>query len=274
MAKRSVTRAGLAEWKWSVVLELVEKSRLRRGRAAARQGGVREVAVADRVVSALVKVGHGNAKVYRVAVPCVDWWANYADQVAAWLSRRTDWLASLHAKVWDPGLLEFVEQTGLTLFPRETDVEAWISGVRCPCLDWEPLCVHVAALVCHMVDEVQKSPLAAFRYVGLDVDEVLERAKLLSSALAREVMGATPADDRERLELSLAWTKEEISCLQGEEPREPTVAPGHNSPGYDSPGYNSPGHHSPGYRSPGHKVMPVLNRAEWQSWKDVYMAWE
>jgi uncharacterized Zn finger protein len=269
MAKRSMTRAGLVELKWSIVLEQVEKSRLRRGKAAARQGGVREVAVSDRVVSALVKVGHGNAQGYRVAVPCVDWWANYADQVAAWLSRRTDWLASLYAKVWDPGLLEFVEQTGLTLFPRETDVEAWISGVRCPCLDWEPLCAHVAALVCHMVDEVQKTPLAAFRYVGLDVDKVLDRVKLLSSALAREVMGAAPADDGEQSELSLDWTNEEMVCLQGEEPREPTVAPGHNGPGS-----NSPGHDSPGHRFMGHKVMPVLNRVEWQSWKDVYMAWE
>jgi uncharacterized Zn finger protein len=249
MAKRNVTRRDLAEWKWSIVLQQVEKSRLRRGKAAARQGGVRDVVVSDRRVSAVVRAGNGNVKGYRVSVPCVDWWANYADQVAAWLSRRTDWLASLYAKVWDSDFLEFVDQAGLALFPRETAVESWVSGVRCACLDWEPLCVHVAALIWHMVGEIQETPLAAFKYVGLDVDQVLGRAKLLSSALAREVMGATPADDRVRLELGLAWTKEEISCFRAEEASEPRS-------------------------TSGHKVAPDLNRVEWQSWKEVYMAWE
>ncbi len=249
MAKRSVTRKCLAEWKWSIVLGQVEKGRLRRGKVAARQGGVREVVVSDRTISAVVQAGNGNAKGYRVSVPCVDWWVNYADQVAAWLSRRTDWLASLYAKVWDSDFLAFVDQTGLALFPRETAVESWISGVRCTCLDWEPLCVHVAALIWHMVGEIQETPLAAFKYVGLDVDKVLDRAKLLSSALAREVLSAALADDRVQLDLGLAWTKEEISCFQGEAPSEPRSASGH-------------------------KVMPELNRVDWQSWKEVYMAWE
>ncbi len=244
MAKRKVNKASMVESHWKVLFDKAESSRLRRAKVTAKQGVVKGVTVSDKVIVATVKLGRtGN---FRVQVPAVDWWATFLDEVAIWLSRRPDWLAALYAKTWNDEFLEFVTQAGLSLFPQPSTVDEWISGVRCTCSDREPLCPHVLTLVYHLVWEMQSNPLAAFTYVGLDVEKLLSSAKAHSVVAARALFGriTTPP----ALQVNLSWQQEEDICLgRAETETKPVLR---------------------------HRIAPEVLLNPWTTWKKTYMTWE
>lgn len=245
MAKRKVNRASFVESHWKVLLDKAESSRLRRAKVTAKQGVVKGVTVADKVIVATVKLGRSGS--FRVQVPTVDWWATFLDEVAIWLSRRPDWLAALYAKTWNDEYLEFVTQAGLSLFPQPSMVDEWISGVRCTCSDREPLCPHVLTLVYYLVWEMQRNPLAALRYVGLDVEKLLSSAKAHSVVAARALRGqmTTPVP---ALQVNLSWQQEEETCLLGASTETESVLR--------------------------HRIAPEVRLNAWTNWKKTHMRWE
>lgn len=248
MAKRKVERPLLIESKWKVLFDQVEKSRLRRGKTIAKQDGVRGVVVRGQSVIATVKMGNGSGgKGYRVKIPAVDWWASYAEDVAVWLSRRPDWLGALYANAWNSEFLEFIAKAGLTLFPKPSTVESWATETHCTCPDCEPLCAHVVALVYFVIGEFQSNPLDSLKYVGLDGEKILERAKLLNSVFVKSVaVGAVVKEPMETDELSFA--DEKRSCLPQAENDSTSVLR--------------------------HRIHPSIDTDEWNQWRKSHMAWK
>lgn len=180
MVRKKTIRSGFVETHWKPFLDRTSAAQLRRGKALAKQGSVQQITVRDGVVRARVKVTGGYTESPLVTLPCVSDWNPYIEQVATWLSRRPDWLAALFADVWEQQWLDFLDTTGLAIFPDETAAERMVSEASCSCSERDLPCQHMLALVFEMIRQMQATPLEVFRYAGLDINVVLQRAHRLA----------------------------------------------------------------------------------------------
>lgn len=175
MAGRSKSSAqSLVEGRWKPVFDLVEKSRLRRGKALAKQGGVKRLVARDGVVTTSVRGGGLNDS-FQVRFPTVDWLAPHLDAVAVWFARRPDWQAGLLAGEWDRELVAFLDENQVHLFPDEAIAKRIVGEMECGCFDVQAPCIHGVAAVCRMEFDMEADPLLVFSYAGIDADLLLDR---------------------------------------------------------------------------------------------------
>lgn len=166
------------EQMWKPMLDLIEKSRQRRGKTMAKQGEVAKVWYEQQRLFARVKSAGYGGGIYAVELPVQNHWEPYLDQVATWFARRPDWLATCLSGIWDETLLEFIRSSGLHLFPNELDSEKQKWEAKCSCQDWEPFCKHIAAVLYYVIGQIEQFPLQAFAYVGLSTQTLLDQIHL------------------------------------------------------------------------------------------------
>ncbi|MFD1673442.1 hypothetical protein [Alicyclobacillus fodiniaquatilis] len=169
-------RISVVEQAWKNILQQADKSRVRRGKQDARAGVVHDVHMRQGVIAATVKATGPERGNFQVVLPCLADYTAYANQVAKWLAHRPDWIAAHFSGEWDIDLIDFVNENGLTLFPDDSSWNKLQDQTKCTCSDWQPLCVHAFALLHHLLAEAQQHPLAIFRFVGLEVDWLLDQA--------------------------------------------------------------------------------------------------
>jgi uncharacterized Zn finger protein len=184
--RRRGARLGPVARRWEVLFERVDPTRLRRGRALARSGAVTRISVADGWMEARVRSAQGAARSYRVTMPCIGWWAPFAENIARWFVARTDWFAAWLAGEWPEDLLTFLDESGLSLFPGDDTANWWMNEVTCDCPDYGQPCKHAIAAVCQMVQEMEQDPPRALEFVGIPRETWLETVHRLRVELARE----------------------------------------------------------------------------------------
>lgn len=170
------TKQSVLELAWRPLLSQADKSRVRKGKQDARNHVVTEVQAHEGYISGLVRNTGPERGTLRVVVP---WLADYRSHrlsVAKWLAERSDWVAAHFAGEWDPSFKAFLSTNQIQVFPDETAVEHLGWDVKCTCSDWQPLCGHVLALLFHLLWDADDHPLHVFRFVGLDVDWLLDEA--------------------------------------------------------------------------------------------------
>jgi uncharacterized Zn finger protein len=244
--KRKTVRAGFVESQWKPYFDCVESSRLRRGKSAQKQGiSVSALKVLDGYICAQVKGGGFRSDDWQVKIPMVDRWDGYLDEVAIWLSRRPDWLASLLAESWEPSFLEFVAGSGLKLFPDEDAAARMVKEASCTCSDWEKPCPHMVAVVYDIVRNMETKPLSAFEYVGLDTTELLNRIHV-QSVEHSHVDSSVMENVHDPISSVLLWP-EEKTVLMAEHTEVESLK---------------------------HRIRPQLDPQKIENWKKDYMAWK
>lgn len=224
MPAKKTTRASWVELKWKILFERLETSRLRKAKAAAKQGSVVDVQFQEGQITAQVKnIGYGG-DAYQVRLPMVCWGSPYAHQVATWLSYRPDWLASMLAGVWSEDFVEFVESAGLQLFPNEEAANRIEETATCTCMGFESPCKHVLATIYHLIGDMERDPLQAMEQVGIGVESLLEQVHadsingVVSTGIGQEML-ETSATKSTLFPLS-TWPEEELAWFGEEDPIE------------------------------------------------------
>jgi uncharacterized Zn finger protein len=198
------------------------------------------VTVAERGwIDAKVKGGnYASSGWVHVRIPTVDWWERYQADVALWLSRRPDWLGRLLAAQWDPEFLEFIESTGLSLFPDKTRAERIRQESTCTCGDWIMPCPHVAATLYFIVSDIARDAMRAFEYVGLNREALLDAVHAHSARLFHEeqigiVQNQPLREPESPNEDSMLWIEEQQTYTRGLNKPEESPSPSRFSPRVD-----------------------------------------
>jgi len=186
VATRKSDRRTFVESQWKPLLAEFEKSRLRRGKNMAKTGDVLRLQVKDAVVHAIVKNAAARGTV-EVTLTTVVSFAPHLQHVASWFARRLDWLAAWMSGEWPDDFVDFLNSTGLRLFPNVEDMENKRFLPSCTCSDWEPLCAHVVAVIYAMIADVEQHPVQALQYVGVAPSAFLD-------AVHRQVVDAVTED--------------------------------------------------------------------------------
>lgn len=232
MAVKKTTRVSLVELKWKPLFDRLETSHLRKAKAAAKQGSVGNLRFQEGQITAQIKnIGYGG-EAYQVRIPMVSWSSARTHQVAEWLSQRPDWLASMLAGVLPEDFVEFMESSGLQLFPNEEAAGRIESTSTCTCMGFESPCKHVLAAIYHLVGDLERDPLQVLEQVGIGVESLLD----LVHTYSRDGAAATGIDE-ETSETNVTkpalgplstWTEEEASWFAEEgqvEPRWHRIVP-------------------------------------------------
>jgi len=168
--RKSFVQNGFRNW-----LSHAENSRSRRAKSLVKQGAVESISVKDAVIAARVKNERAGSQSYQVELPAFAWWAPSFQQMAEWLSERTDWLADLMQNQWPQALLEAAADVGLGLFPTDELIPVLLEKSSCSCFDSEVPCQHMIAVVVSMMEIIEDSPLQALEYVGITTSDLLDR---------------------------------------------------------------------------------------------------
>lgn len=186
MAGRSKSSTlSFVETRWKPFTDLVERGRLRRGKALAKQGGVKQLTARDGWIQATVRSG-GFSESLKLTFPAVGWWHAHMSSIALWFARRPDWLAALLAGEWDAEFIQFLDDNEVYLFPDSVIAEDIIDVSRCDCSDFEVPCMHVVAAVHQMIANIEANPLCVFTYVGVDADVLLDRIHETTARLVND----------------------------------------------------------------------------------------
>ncbi|MDQ0190876.1 hypothetical protein JI721_02640 [Alicyclobacillus cycloheptanicus] len=183
------------EQRWRPFLDQVEKSRLRRGKTLAKQGGVKQLRLKREWITAAVHPGSFSAA-FRVRVLVPDWWARHVESIALWFARRPDWLAAMLDGEWDPELVAFLDENEVHFFPNEAIARRMIQESECTCGDLLRPCVHVVATVYQMVMNVEADAFCAFRYVGVDPERLLDKIYARMALLVAEASDEKTEQER------------------------------------------------------------------------------
>ncbi|WAH35793.1 SWIM zinc finger family protein [Alicyclobacillus dauci] len=173
---RHKARASVVEQAWKVVLSQADKSRVRKARQDAKNGAVSDVRMGDGTITATVRASGPERGTFQVVLPWLADYTQHGKHVAKWLAHRPDWIAAHFASEWDPELLSFLNENGLNVFPDETTFERLKWEAKCTCSDWQPLCSHMLSLLFYLLADADEHPLHVFRFVGLDVEWLLDEA--------------------------------------------------------------------------------------------------
>lgn len=195
---RSASRTSPVELKWKPVLDLIENSRLRRGKVMERQGQVVQIEIRDGSVQGTLQGPkmRSEAAVYQVVVPCTGWAVDTFAEVAGWLYERPDWLAALLANQWNDDFWDCLTDHGIKWYPTESDMEWWRAGCQCTCYDSLMPCTHAAAVVYTMLHEMEVDLFAVLRWIGLDDRALLDAVHQLAAVNGQQSEDslASPAD--------------------------------------------------------------------------------
>jgi uncharacterized Zn finger protein len=204
---------------WNQVLDRLDSRLLRRARLAIKQNEIGPALVRDGRVRAPVRRKGPDRRGMEVSLPLVAEWEPLQRSVATWFVQRPDWLAALLAGEWEDDFLSFLEGNGLRLFPSSDTVEPWLSKAHCGCDDWETPCRHVAALIIQMATEIEESPRALFRFVGLSLEWVLNETKRLASdGASLSTTRTTSMTGAEQRDITPQATWDALSMVLGEMP--------------------------------------------------------
>jgi len=216
--QKSVSRSNSVELKWKPFLDLIETSRLRRGKVMERQGQVVSFAIQDGLVTATLQGPklRAEAATHQVVVPCPDWRVDAFPEVAHWLHQRPDWLAALLANQWDDEFWDHLINQGISWYPTESIMPGWQSNCRCTCHDTFMPCTHVVAVVYALLHEMEIDLFAVLRWIGLDDRALLDAVHVLVSA---EGQGQKPEGPSKSVEIK----DTQVSALYEEWPEEVAV---------------------------------------------------
>lgn len=170
------SKQSVLEQAWRPLLSQADKSRVRKGKQDARNHFVTQVQMRDGYIAGMVRNTGPERGSLRVVVP---WLADYTSHqvtVAKWLAERSDWIAAHFAGEWEPSFKSFLNTNQIQVFPDDTSIEQMNWKTKCTCSDWQPLCGHVLALLFHLLWDADEHPLHVFRFVGLNVDWLLDEA--------------------------------------------------------------------------------------------------
>lgn len=142
------------------------ESRLRRGRASARRGAVRDLELASGHVAARVVGSHG--EIFRVDLAVRRLAQSEWEQVADAIASRAAHLAALLDGELDPGVVEDAASVEVELLPLAGDLRQ-----DCTCDEWAEPCMHAAA-VCYLVaEEFDRNPFALLLLRGMARDDLI-----------------------------------------------------------------------------------------------------
>lgn len=171
---------------WKSTLQQADKSRVRKAKQDARAGAVSRVQMQEGGMSAMVKASGPERGVFQVFLPLLADYTSHGSQVAAWLARRPDWIAAHFAGEWERPFAQFIEENGLNVFPDDHAYARLQCESKCTCSDWQPLCPHALAFLYHLIWEAESHPLAVFRFVGLDEEQLLNEAHQIGVGWIRQ----------------------------------------------------------------------------------------
>lgn len=178
--KKANVRMSFVEQKWKPIFALVEKGRLRRGRAAVKQLEMTKVSGNSQATCFSVRSSGFGSGVYEVILPTFADESQHLPQIARLLAERPDWLAACLNGQWDSEFLQRVEATGIHLFPDEHIANQLKWSVRCTCQDFDPFCVHVVTVLTKLMTQMEAKPLSAFAWAGILTEELLDMTHVLS----------------------------------------------------------------------------------------------
>ncbi|WP_062309573.1 hypothetical protein [Alicyclobacillus sendaiensis] len=177
--------------RWEPVLSEAAPTHLRAATRLVTSGAVRWKAWDGNGWKAVVERS-GTRRAFDVWLPKLADYAPHARDVARWLAMRPDWLAAHHAGEWDKSFLDFLGAHQVEVVPTRETLARLRALSTCTCEETDPLCPHVLAVLLVLIGEAERSPLAAFRMVGIDVEPLLDLAQEETAAIA----GATGASRR------------------------------------------------------------------------------
>ncbi|MBF8377013.1 hypothetical protein IW967_03865 [Alicyclobacillus mali] len=169
--------------RWEPVLAEVDPSHLRAATRLAMSGAVRSRAWDGAGWRAVVERS-GTRRAFDVWLPKLADYAGHARDVARWLAMRPDWLAAHYAGEWDESFLDFLSAHQVEVVPTGETAARLRALSTCTCEEMDPLCPHVVAVLLAFIWEADTNPLAAFRLVGIEVDQLLDLVQEETAALA------------------------------------------------------------------------------------------
>ncbi|KPV43619.1 hypothetical protein [Alicyclobacillus ferrooxydans] len=176
--KSNTKNNSMIELKWKAVIDRIEVSRQRRGKAMEKQGQVTTLSIKDgRIVAEIQgpKMRYASQD-YTVRMPFLDDGTTYQEQIASILFLRPDWLGALYRGQWTRDFWDRLSEMGLEWYPTERTAMKWLSGVTCTCREPEVPCFHVAAALFALLHKMEESPLLALGFLGLDTEHLLDKA--------------------------------------------------------------------------------------------------
>jgi len=194
--------------RWEPVLAEVDKSHLRAATRLAMSGAVR-ARVWDGDGWRAVVERSGTRRAFDVWLPKLADYAGHARDVARWLAMRPDWLAAHYAGEWDESFLEFLSTHQVEVVPTRETAARLRALSTCTCEEADPLCPHVLAVLLAFIWEAEGSPLAAFRMVGIEVEQLLDLVQEETAVLAGAAGASGRTDVPEASGGLWAWSPEE-----------------------------------------------------------------
>lgn len=173
--KRKV-HAAVVEQAWKDIIRQADKSRVRKAKQDAKNGAVQDIRMLAGGIAATVKASGPERGTCHVVLPWLADYTGHRASVAKWLAHRPDWVAAHFAGVWETDFIQFLTENGLSVFPDSSVWDDLQQEIKCTCSDWQPLCSHVLALLFHLLWDADEHPLQVFRFVGLNVVELLNEA--------------------------------------------------------------------------------------------------
>jgi uncharacterized Zn finger protein len=198
--KKTTVRMSFMDQQWKPVFSLVEKGRLRRGKAAVKQLEMTKVQSDAKERRFTLRSGGFGPGVFEVTIPLFSDESAQLPRVARWFADHPQWLAACLSGQWDSDLLQTLSDADIQLFPNETIANQLKWSVRCSCQDFDSFCVHVVTALTKVMLDMDADPLVAFAWSGILKEDVLD----LTHAYAREYISATAAGN-----LKTAWVRED-----------------------------------------------------------------
>ncbi len=151
------------------LLAFSHPGRMRRGRRFANEKAIKNLEILPGQIRADVKDGR---KTYHVEIhhPPLDeatW-----EAIVHRLASQALYSARLLQGEIPAEIIEIIEETGASLFPRADQLEA-----QCTCPDWEVPCKHIAGVYYYLADQFEKDPFRLFYFRGKAKDELLNELR-------------------------------------------------------------------------------------------------